>query len=478
MPDNFNIDDILAEYADGKNTAKASDGTQDSKITAPTEQKPAEHNNIQTTDNKTERPRRPRPEGAMPNGERPRRPRPEGAPNGERPRRPRPEGAVPNGERPRRPRPESAVPNGERPRRPRPEGTAPNGERPRRPRPEGAAPNGERPRRPRPEGAAPNGERPRRPRPEGAVPNGERPRRPRPEGALAEIKRPRMPLPEAPSKKRRKKSSQGSGDKTNTVRFGGVGIFAKIKQYRFLFEELTKRDFKKKYKRTALGVAWSVIAPFMSFLIYLFVFSYLFQRNIPHYTIYLLSGTLMYSLFTSSTTAGMFSMYSNAGVISKVKVPKTIFLLSSNVACIFNFLLTMVVFFGFVAFDGLPFGPHMFAIAYPVVCMLIFNIGVGYILSSLFVFFRDTQYLYNIFTQLLMYLSAIFYTIDRFPENLQIIFLANPIYQYIQYVRSVVINGVIPGFTTHLICLGFALVAFVIGYIVHKKTEQKFIYYF
>ncbi len=252
----------------------------------------------------------------------------------------------------------------------------------------------------------------------------------------------------------------------------------KIGQYRFLFEELTKRDFKKKYKRTFLGVFWSVLSPFMNFLIYLFVFTYLFQRNMEHFAIYIMTGSLMYSFFTTSTNAGMFSMFSNSGVMSKIRVPKTIFLLSSNVACIFNFLLTLVVYFIFVALDGLPFGPHMLLIIYPLVCMTIFNIGIGYILSSMFVFFRDTQYLYGIFTQLLMFVSAIFYTVDRFPSDLQIIFAVNPIYRYITYVRQIVIDGTIPDLSSHLVCFGAAAIALALGYLIHKKTEQKFVYYF
>ncbi|MCH5325184.1 MAG: ABC transporter permease [Eubacterium sp.] len=257
-----------------------------------------------------------------------------------------------------------------------------------------------------------------------------------------------------------------------------MSIIDKAKQYRFLFEELTKRDFKKKYKRAVLGIAWSVLSPFMNFLVYLFVFSYLFQHNMEHFPIYIMTGSLMFSFFSTATNAGMFSMYSNSGVMSKIKVPKTIFLLSSNVASIFNFLLTMIVYFIFVAIDGLPFGPHMLLILYPLVCLTVFNIGMGYILSSLFVFFRDTQYLYGIFTQLLTFLSAIFYTVDRFPEDVQIVFAINPVYRYITYVRQVVIDGTIPDLSSHLFCLVAAVAVFALGYFIHRKTEQKFVYYF
>ena len=252
----------------------------------------------------------------------------------------------------------------------------------------------------------------------------------------------------------------------------------KIRQYKFLFEELTKRDFKKKYKRTFLGVLWSVISPFMTFLVQFFVFGYIFNRLDSGFVVYLLSGTLMYSFFTNATTAGMFSMYSNGGILSKINVPKFLFVLSSNSASIFNFLLTLVVYFVFMIFCHISFGVHLIAIIFPIVCLIIFNIGMSYILSSLFVFFRDMQYLYQIFTTLLMYMSAIFYDIRRFPENLRFVFDINPIYHYISYLRQVVIDATVPDLTTHLICLAFSFGMLGVGYLVHKKTEQKFVYYY
>lgn len=252
----------------------------------------------------------------------------------------------------------------------------------------------------------------------------------------------------------------------------------KVKQYRFLFEELTKRDFKKKYKRTLLGVLWSIISPFLTFLVQYFVFGYIFHRLDSGFVIYLLTGTLMFNFFTNATTNGMFSMYSNGAILSKVKVPKSLFVLSSNSAAIFNFLLTLIVYFAFMIFCKITFGLHLLLIIYPILCLIIFNIGMSYILSALFVFFRDMQYLYQIFTMLLMYMSAIFYEVKHFPEELRFIFNVNPIYHYISYMRQLVMQASVPSLTEHIICLSFALGMLGIGYFVHSKTEQKFVYYY
>ena len=121
----------------------------------------------------------------------------------------------------------------------------------------------------------------------------------------------------------------------------------KLKAYRFLFEELVKRDFKKKYKRTVLGMAWSILSPLMMLLVMKMVFTQFFGRNYPHYTIYLFCGNLVFSYFNESTSQGMFSLIGNASIFTKVNIPKYLFLFSKNVQTLINFGLTLGVFFFF-----------------------------------------------------------------------------------------------------------------------------------
>lgn len=257
-----------------------------------------------------------------------------------------------------------------------------------------------------------------------------------------------------------------------------IRVFQRLKEYRFLFEELVKRDFKQKYKRTALGMAWSILSPLLQLLVMSLIFTQFFGRNTPHYTIYIFCGTLVFNFFNDATHGGMGAIMGNAGIFTKINVPKYLFLLSRNVQSLINFGLIMIVFFAFVAFDGIPFTLDFFYLIYPIVCLVVFNIGVGLILSALFVFFRDTQYLYDIFTQLLMYMSAIFYQVDRYSPSAQRLFLLNPIYCYIHYFRVIVINGTgRPSNEYHLLCALYALVVLAIGAFMYKKYNAKFLYY-
>ncbi|MBR5874955.1 MAG: ABC transporter permease [Oscillospiraceae bacterium] len=251
----------------------------------------------------------------------------------------------------------------------------------------------------------------------------------------------------------------------------------KIKKHQFLFEELVKRDFKQKYKRTVLGMGWSLLSPLLQLLVMSIVFKQFFGRNMDHYTIYLFCGNLVYAYFKESTSGGMNSLMANRGIFSKVNVPKYMFLLSKNVSSLINFGLTLCIFFLFALIDGVDFGLHFLALIYPICCLVVFNIGVGLVLSALFVFFRDISYLYDIFTLLLMYMSAIFYTVDTMAPWFQKLILCNPVYCYIKYFRVVVLDGNIPSLAFHALCAFYALVVLAIGAWVYKHYNHKFLYY-
>ena len=260
-------------------------------------------------------------------------------------------------------------------------------------------------------------------------------------------------------------------------RIGRLPPVQKLKKNQFLFEELVKRDFKKKYKSTVLGALWSMLSPLLQLLVMKLVFTRLYGMTVEHYTTYLFCGTLMYSYFNESTSQGMGTIIGNAGIFTKVNVPKYMFLLSKNVQTLLNYGLTLIVFFIFCIIDRITFTWRFVLLLYPIVMLLLFNIGVGMILSTLNVFFRDMQYLWGVFTLLLMYLSAIFYTIDRFPPDARNLFLLNPMYLFIRYFRKIVIEATIPSLWFHLLMLADVIIALGVGCWMYKKYNTKFLYY-
>lgn len=269
------------------------------------------------------------------------------------------------------------------------------------------------------------------------------------------------------------KKTRDSGHLTNRSSFG-----ERVSQRFFLFKQLVHRDFTGRYKRAFFGVLWSILSPMFMFAVQAVIFTQFFGRKTEHYISYLIVGNVVFHYFTDAANSGMFSLSANGGIISKINVPKWIFLLSKNVSCILNFGLTLIIMFVIAAIDGIQFHLSFFTLLYPIIWMSVFNIGLGMILSALHVFFRDIQYFWGIITQVIMYFSAIFYRIDIFSDTAKAMFYFNPVYTYITYFRSVIINNAVPDLRLHLLCAGYAVEMLLIGILVYKKNSSRFVYYF
>ncbi len=254
-------------------------------------------------------------------------------------------------------------------------------------------------------------------------------------------------------------------------------MLSRLKKNQFLFEELVKRDFNKKYRGAILGIFWSVLSPLLSLFVMQIAFSRFFGASTPHYIIYLFSGNIVLSFFRESTTTGMSALSGNAAIFSKIPVSKYLFVLSKNTSAFINFIFVLIVYFLFVIGDGISVTPRFLLLLFPIVCLTVFNIGAGLILSALYMFFRDVEYFYHVFLMLLTYLSAIFYTLDRFSPLQQTLFLLNPIYTYISYFRIVVIQNATPDWLLHFLCAFYAALAVGVGAWIYKKYNYQFIYY-
>ena len=250
-----------------------------------------------------------------------------------------------------------------------------------------------------------------------------------------------------------------------------------FEQKKFLLKQLIHRDFKSRYKRAALGVLWSMFSPLFFFLAQAIVFTKLLGRG-EHYIAYLITGNIVFSYFSDATTNCMFALQANAGILGKIKVDKNMFLASKSISCLINFFFTAIVMFIILAFDDIPFHWNFFLLLFPVIGLFFMNMGIGYILSAWFVLFKDTQYLYSIFTRILVYFSAIFYYVDQFPENIQNIFYFNPVYCYICYFRSIIIDNTIPSLFIHGLCIGYPILFMLFGKLIYKLNDNKLAYYF
>lgn len=250
---------------------------------------------------------------------------------------------------------------------------------------------------------------------------------------------------------------------------------ANLKKYKFLLQELVKKDIKLKYRRSYMGYVWTLLEPLLTMLVLCVVFSQLYNKQDNLFPVYVLTGRLLYNFFSASTKAAMKSIRSNGAMIKKVYVPKYIYPASSVLSNYLIFLLSLVILVGVCAVLGVRPTKYIFFAVIPLILILIMSMGVGLILSTLAVFFRDLEYLWGVVLMLVMYSSAIFYDISMVVKRgYEWIFKINPLYLLIENFRNAIYGRPMDQYalvTSAIFSFGTLLVGIVIFY----KKQDKFI---
>lgn len=248
-------------------------------------------------------------------------------------------------------------------------------------------------------------------------------------------------------------------------------------KYQWLLKELIIRDLKIKYRRSVLGYLWSILNPLMLMGVLSVVFSTMFRFDIPNYPVYLLTGQLLFGFYSEATNMAMTSILGGASLIKKVYLPKYIFPVSRVLSSFTTMLFSLVALVIVMAVTRAEY--HITAILLPVVLLyiLVFSIGMSLILSVMVVFFRDIQYLYGVFLTALNYLTPIFYPASMLPLWLKELMVFNPMYNFIEMFRKIMLYGQWPTLTEHLICIIFAIGGLVLGVYVFKRNQKDFILY-
>ena len=250
---------------------------------------------------------------------------------------------------------------------------------------------------------------------------------------------------------------------------------AVFSRFKYLLWLMVKRDFVSRYRRSILGVLWSLLNPLLTMLVMTLVFSYLFRFDIPNFPVYLLSGQLVFSFFSESTSLAMGSVIGNAGIIKKVYVPKYIFPLSRIISSLVNLCFSFIAFLLVFFITRAPFYWTMLLVPIPILYTFVFSLGVGLLLSSLAVFFRDLTYLYGVFLTLLTYLTPLFYPVSMLPELVRQALGANPLYHFVDYFRCLALYGIIPDLWSNIVCMGFSMAALCCGLYVFMSQQDRYI---
>lgn len=186
------------------------------------------------------------------------------------------------------------------------------------------------------------------------------------------------------------------------------------KKNRALLYELVKTDFKLRYQGSAIGYAWSLLKPIMLFAIMYVVFIHFlkFGQGIPHFTVILLLGIVMWTFFTEATGQGMQAIVSRGDLLRKIKFPKYILVISSTISALINLVLNLLVVFVFMLLDGVDFGWSALLFPLSILLLYIFALALAFLLAAVYVKYRDIAPVWEIITQALFYGTPIIYPLQ------------------------------------------------------------------
>lgn len=257
-------------------------------------------------------------------------------------------------------------------------------------------------------------------------------------------------------------------------------ISEKLKEfmnYLPFLHEIVKRDFKKKYYKSVLGILWSMISPLLMMIVISIIFSTLFKKTIPFYAAYWFSGNMIFSFVTEGAHSAMNSIITNAGLIKKMKIPKYFFCISSVTLHFVMMIFAIVPFILVSLVIGVPINSYILLMPLPMAYAYVFTLGLGMFLCSYGTFLRDLNHLYSVVRRLWLYVTPIFYPIDIIPQQFRFIWELNPLYIYLSIFRDVTINGVMPSQRMLIMATLYSIITLALGAVTFKEKEDKFFLY-
>ena len=244
-------------------------------------------------------------------------------------------------------------------------------------------------------------------------------------------------------------------------------------QYRELIRTLTVVDLKNRYQNTALGFFWSLLSPFLLAIVLYFIFSHLFG-NEENYAVNLLVGIMAWRFFANCTSSSLGAIVGKPSLVTKVYIPRQILVLSNALSILINSLLTFIVLLLiiFIVLRHLPVTVLLFPLIHLILFWFIY--GAGLLLSSLYVYFRDLNQIWEVLTRALFFASPVMYPLYIIPDYIMPYYRLNPVTQFIIIYRDVMVAGNLPSLFSIVVVVGFAIAAYLVGSLVFSKLQRRF----
>lgn len=247
-------------------------------------------------------------------------------------------------------------------------------------------------------------------------------------------------------------------------------------RYRDLLRLLIAKIVKTRYKRSVLGVTWTLLNPLVNMAVMTVAFSALFRSTVTHYAVYVLTGLLWWNFFTQTTTYAMSSLVWGGGLLKRVYIPRTLFAMSSVGHGLINLALNLVPLAAIMLIVDHPFHATWFFLPVPILLLAVFSLGVALFVSTLAVFFVDVVDLYSLGLQALFFLTPIIYPRDIVPEQWRWLVRLNPIVYLLDTFRRPVLYGVLPEPQVLLAASACALGMLLLGWWTFTRKADEFAY--
>lgn len=255
-----------------------------------------------------------------------------------------------------------------------------------------------------------------------------------------------------------------------------MNVFKELYNYRELLKTNVKKEIRGKYKASFLGVLWSFINPLLMVLVYVIVFPYIMQIQTENYLIFLICGVIPWNWFTNVISQGTTCITNNANLIKKVYFPREVLPISTATAGLINFLISCIIIVIFVLLGGNGISWHIIFLPLIALIQYLISLAMIFILSAINVYVRDVEYMVIFITNILFYATPILYSSSMFENSWIIwVFRFNPFAHLINAYRDIFYVHQVPNLVNLIILLGVGVIALVIGYMIFKKLEKRFV---
>lgn len=265
----------------------------------------------------------------------------------------------------------------------------------------------------------------------------------------------------------------------DSVRQGSVAFeeLAEIFRYRDLVIQIVRRDLLTRYKRSVLGVAWTMLNPLGMMIVLSIAFSSAFGIKQEGYAAYVLSGLIAWNFFSQTTNAATAHLVWGGSLLRRIYVPRTVFAVAAVGTGLINLLLSVLPLLLVMLVTRIAIKPTVVLLPLPIIFLTLFSLGMGLLVSSIAVFFADVAEMYQIVLTAWMYLTPIIYPESMLPETYRIwITRLNPMYHLVELFRMPVFDGVVPPLSKVLISAIVSVTVLIIGWIVFTRRADEFAY--